>query len=255
MNVWLLGAVVVCGAAILAGGLALVQQRFSPPQTREPYNEVAGSVFEIVSVLYAIVLAFVLIAVWEQMTEAQRTSYAESAAVVEVYWDAQNLPDAQRVAIQDLCVQYADQVVNVEWEQMRAQTEVSPDGWALADGIRAQWSSWDAQGDVENAVKDDGRDQIRVLYDARAERLATAGDGLSGVMWLVLIAGALLVMGVLFLFGIPGRAAHLAIVTAAASMIALLLFSVYELEYPYSRAMAIGPEAMMLALERFTHIG
>ena len=32
-------------------------------------------------------------------------------------------------------------------------------------------------------------------------------------------------------------------------MIALLLFSVYELEYPSSRAMAVGPEAMILALE------
>ncbi|HEY1174598.1 MAG TPA: hypothetical protein VGF17_00445, partial [Phytomonospora sp.] len=192
MNVWLLGAVVVCGAAILAGGLALVQQRFSPPQTREPYNEVAGSVFEIVSVLYAIVLAFVLIAVWEQMTEAQRTSYSESAAVVEIYWDAQNLPDGQRVAVQDLCVQYANQVVNVEWPEMKAHQPVSQDGWAIADAIRGQWSSWNAVGDVENAVKDDGRDRIRVLYDARAERLGTAEDGLSGVMWLVLIAGAVL---------------------------------------------------------------
>ncbi|MEV0645340.1 hypothetical protein AB0I28_08755 [Phytomonospora sp. NPDC050363] len=255
MNVWLLGAVVVVGAAILAGALALVQQRFSPPETREPYNEVAGSVFEIVSVLYAIVLAFVLIAVWEQMSEAQRTSYAESAAVVEIYWDAQNLPDAQRVAVQDLCVRYADQVVNVEWQQMTDHVEVSPDGWTIADTIRAQWSSWSPTGDIENAVKEDGRDQIRVLYNARAERLATSQDGLSGVMWLVLIAGAVLVMGVLFLFGIPGRAAHLAVITAAASMIALLLFSVWELEYPYARAIAIGPDAMVLALERFTQIG
>ncbi|GLZ76072.1 hypothetical protein Afil01_08790 [Actinorhabdospora filicis] len=255
MNVWLLGALVVGGAALAAGAIALIQQKFSPPQTREPYNEVAGSVFEIVSVLYAIVLAFVLIAVWEQMSEAQRTTYNESAALVEVYWDAQGLPDAQRVAIQDLCADYANEVINTEWPQMRAHETVDNTGWQIADRIRATWNTWVPDGDEQNALMEDGRDQIRVLYDARSERLATASDGLSGVMWLVMIAGAVLVMGVLFLFGIPGRAAHLAVVTAAASMIALLLFSVYELEYPYSRAIAVGSDAFQLALDRFSHIG
>ena len=255
MNVWLLGATVVLGSALIAGALALVQQRFSPPATREPYNEVAGSVFEIVSVLYAIVLAFVLIAVWEQMSEAQRTTYSESAALVEVYWDAQSIPDAQRVAVQDLCNAYANEVINVEWQTMSEHEQVGNEGWAIADQIRAQWNAWTPEDDTQSALMEDGRDQIRVLYDSRSERLSSAEAGLSGVMWLVMIAGALLVMGVLFLFGIPGRAAHLAVVTAAASMIALLLFSVYELEYPFARAIAVSPDAFRLALERFTHIG
>lgn len=255
MNVWLLGAIVVGCAAIVAGALALIQQRFSPPQTREPYNEVAGSVFEIVSVLYAIVLAFVLIAVWEQMADAQRTTYTESAALVEVYWDAQGVPDAQRIAIQDLANNYANQIINVEFPQMEAHGPVDPAGWQIADRIRATWNSWNPDGDEQNALMEDGRDQIRILYNARAERLAASSDGLSGVMWLVMIAGALLVMGVLFLFGIAGRAAHLAIVVVAASMIALLLFSVYELEYPFSRSMAVGTDAYELALDRFSHIG
>jgi|GEM_PF-1807080 len=255
MSPLIMGLIIVVAAAVIAAGTALLQQRFSPPQSREGYNEVAGSVFEIVSVLYAIVLAFVLIAVWEDMQEARSITYSESAALVNVFWEAQDLPDEQREEVEALCFEYADLVIEVEWPEMAAQEPVGLPGWQIIDTMQGQFDqAIDVTNETTLGRAQDAGAAIQELTQARTDRLNMTYDGLSSVMWLVLIAGALLMFGVLLLFGIPGRLAHVIVVVIAASMVALLLFSVYELEYPFARGIAVEPDAYRLALERMTHI-
>ncbi|MGH8791091.1 MAG: DUF4239 domain-containing protein [Stackebrandtia sp.] len=255
MNPLLLGLIVVCGAAFLVGGIVILQQRVSEPQAREGYNEVAGSVFEIVSVLYAIVLAFVLIALWEARIEARDITYTEAEALAEVYWTTENLENEDAKAVQELSRDYVDLAVEEEWPTMADHEEVGVAGWEIIDDMRAKLAHMPLESEAEVALWEDAQEQVRTLSEARNDRLNTAQRGMTAVMWLVLIAGALLMLGVLLLFGVPGRLAHLVVVVIAASMIALLLFSVYELEFPFAREVAIGPDAYLLALERMDNIG
>lgn len=232
MNPLLLGLLIVVAASVLAGGTVLLQQRFSPPQDREGYNEVAGSVFEIISVLYAIVLAFVLIAVWEQRSEARQVTYAESTALVDVYWAARDMPDEHATALENLCVDYANWVVDDEWPKMADQEPVDDGGWKIIDAMRAEVDAGlPATDETSLGLSEGAEDAIAALSESRAERLTANEEGLTTVMWLVLIAGALLMFGILLLFGVPGRLAHVVVVVIAAAMVVLLLFSVYELEY------------------------
>ncbi|GAA4901350.1 uncharacterized protein DUF4239 [Stackebrandtia albiflava] len=255
MNPLILGLLIVVVVAAVAGGTAVLQQRFSPPQNREGYNEVAGSVFEIVSVLYAIVLAFVLIAVWEQMQDAQAMTYEESGALVDVYWAAQDLPDENRQAVEALCLEYANWVIEEEWPAMATQRDTGLDGWEMIDEMRGQFNqAIDVTDQTSLGLSQDAEETIAVLSQSRTDRLNTAQSGLSAVMWLVLIAGALLMFGILLLFGVPGRLAHVIVVVIAAAMVALLLFSVYELEYPFARGVAVEADAFRLALERMSHV-
>lgn len=256
MNPLLLGLLIVVAASVLAGGTVMLQQRFSPPQDREGYNEVAGSVFEIISVLYAIVLAFVLIAVWEQRAEARQVTYAESDALVDVYWAAKDLPEEQSRNLSELTVDYAHWVIDDEWPKMGERTDVGDGGWKIIDRMRAEVDDGMPEVDETSLGLSEGaEDSIAALSQARNERLNANVEGLTTVMWLVLVAGALLMFGILLLFGVPGRLAHVVVVVIAAAMVVLLLFSVYELEYPFSRGVALGPDAFDLALERMRTTG
>lgn len=251
MNPLLLGLLIVVAASVLAGGTVMLQQRFSPSEDREGYNEVAGSVFEIISVLYAIVLAFVLIAVWEQRSEAREVTYAESGALIDVYWAAKDMPDEQAANLEDLCTDYANWVVDDEWPKMADQEPVDDGGWMIIDAMRAEVDAGLPEtNEIALGLSEGADEAISALSESRNERLNANVEGLTGVMWLVLIAGALLMFGILLLFGVPGKLAHVVVVVIAAAMVVLLLFSVYELEYPFSRGVALGPEAFDLALER-----
>lgn len=255
MSPLVMGLAIVVAAGAVAGATAVLQQRFSPPQSREGYNEVAGSVFEIVSVLYAIVLAFVLIAVWEEVEEARAITYAESGALVDIYWEAQDLPERQRQEVESLALLYADQVIEVEWPSMAEYEPSELVGWQMVDAMRGQFEeAIEVTDETTLGLSQEAESAIADLSQARTERFNMTHEGLSAVMWLVLIAGALLMFGILLLFGIPGRLAHVVVVVIAAAMVALLLFSVYELEYPFARGVAVEADAFRLALERMSHI-
>jgi hypothetical protein len=61
------GALVVCVASLVAvGGLELVR-RLVPTETRQKHNDVAGFIYAALGVIYAVLLALVVIAAWEVM--------------------------------------------------------------------------------------------------------------------------------------------------------------------------------------------
>ena len=75
------GVLVVCGASFAAVvGLALVQ-RLVPATIRQAHNDVAGFIYAALGVIYAVLLALVVIAVWEEFGRARVTVESEANAL------------------------------------------------------------------------------------------------------------------------------------------------------------------------------
>src|SRR3712207_3230813 len=137
------GIVVVCGACLAAVlGLTLVQ-RLVPATIRKEHNDVAGFIYAALGVIYAVLLALVVIAVWEEYGRARVTVEAEANATAEIFWLAHRLPEPQGRELQELARSYAQEVVDEEWplmEQGRTplmeQTRATPPGWVLIDDIQ-----------------------------------------------------------------------------------------------------------------------
>src|SRR3712207_3885934 len=106
------GVLVVCGACLVAVlGLALVQ-RLVPTAIREEHNDVAGFIYAVVGVIYAVLLALVVIAVWEEFGRANVTVESEANSLAEIFWLAHQLPEPERHQLQELDRSYAEEVVN-----------------------------------------------------------------------------------------------------------------------------------------------
>ena len=59
------GVLTVCAVALVAvAGLGAVQ-RLVPAARRQEHNDVAGFIYAVVGVIYAVLLALMVIAVWE----------------------------------------------------------------------------------------------------------------------------------------------------------------------------------------------
>jgi prolipoprotein diacylglyceryltransferase len=72
------GVLVVCGACIAAViGLAVVQ-RLVPATIRKEHNDVAGFIYAVLGVIYAVLLALVVIATWEDFGRARDTVETEA---------------------------------------------------------------------------------------------------------------------------------------------------------------------------------
>lgn len=241
---------VVCAVCLAAlGGLALVQ-RLVPTKLRQEHNDVAGFIYAVLGVVYAVLLALVVIAVWEEYEVAKQTVESEANALAEIFWLAHRLPEPEGRQLQELARSYGQDVVDEEWPLME-QGRVSPRGWVLIDDIRATLQGVEARTGADQAVYAEGLDQVQRLGDARRMRWAEANEGIPAVMWIVLVIGGMATVGFTYLFGLENTWAHRLMVVTLAGVITLVLFTIGALEFPFSGGARIGPDAFELILDRF----
>ncbi len=245
----------ICLVAL--AGLELVQ-RLVPADSRQPHNDVAGFIYAALGVIYAVLLALVVIAVWEEYRAASETVEQEANAVAEIFWLAHQLPEPEGRELQELCRSYVEEVVNVGWPLMQQgrtpslkSSQETSRGWGLIDDIRASVQEIEPHTKADEQLYAEGLDQVQRLADARRMRLVAAEEGIPAVLWAVLIFGGIAAVSFTYLFGLENTWAHRLMVLTLAAVIGLVLFTIGAIEYPFSGGARIGTEAFDLVLERF----
>ncbi|THV43636.1 DUF4239 domain-containing protein [Glycomyces buryatensis] len=239
-----------------AGAIAVtaIVQHFASPTELERNNEIGTTMFELITVLYAIVLAFVLITAWESVNQAGHVTYDEAGELVNVYWAAESLPDEQRDELRVAARDYTESVIEHEWVDMQQLRDVDAETLLLIDRMQAPISEVDTENEATQARIDDTRDHVRAVSEYRTERIFQAQRGLTSSMWTVLVPGALLVFAVMLTLGTPTKRYKLVLVGLVSGMVVLMLFATYQLEFPFSRGGEVEPAAYQTALERFDAI-
>jgi hypothetical protein len=230
-------------------GLGAVQ-RAVPASRRREHNDVAGFIYAVVGVVYAVLLALVVIAVWEEHEAAKATVGSEANELAEVFWLAHRFPEPQDHQLQELARSYARVVVEEEWPLMERGSS-SPRAWALLDKMRLSVQHLGVRTPADQVLFEQGLDRVQGLADARRVRLVEAEEGIPAVLWAVLGFGGIVTVGFTYLFGLENTWSHRLMVAAVAGLIALVLFTIGNLEYPFSGGTRIGPEAFELVRARF----
>ena len=196
----------VCLVSLI--GLELVQ-RLVPAVSRQRHNDVAGFIYAALGVIYAVLLALVVITAWEEYQAASETVEEEANATAEIFWLGYQLPEPEGTHLQELARSYAEEAVNKEWPLMAqgqaplmTQTRGTPAGWTIIDDIRVTLHGFEPHTKAEEQLYAEGQDQVGRLADARRTRLIASEEGVPGILWSVLIFGAIAAVGFTYLFGL-----------------------------------------------------
>src|ERR1700732_5105881 len=103
---------ILVGVVVVVGLSVHLIHRYWPYTERQKHNDVAGFIFAGVTVFYAVLLAFVVIVGWENLTSARETTYTEANQLASVYWISRNLPSPQGAVIEGLSLKYAHTVID-----------------------------------------------------------------------------------------------------------------------------------------------
>jgi hypothetical protein len=180
----------VLASLLLMAGL----NRFWPQEKRRAYNELIGWQLGILGTTYAVILGFMLYAVWAQLGEAELNVDGEASAVVDVYRLAEGLPEPQRTQLQQLACEYVETVIAHEWPQMargeipEQTTAIEQEMWKIVMSVKpASATEVNAQ---EHAVS-----ELESLAQRRLTRIRQTRRGLPNVLWcLLLVGGALTIV-------------------------------------------------------------
>jgi len=127
----------------------------------------------------------------------------------------------------------------------------TPEGWDLIDDMRDTLQEFEPSTEAEQELYAEGLDRISRLGDARRMRFVAAEEDIPGVLWAVLVFGAVVTVGFTYLFGLANTWAHRLMVMSLTALIALVLFTVVAIEHPFSGGARVDPGAFELILERF----
>lgn len=251
MSIYLTGLLWVGGAAIVAAGLAYLIRRYGELEGRSANNEAAGQVFTIVGGLHAVLVAFVLIALFDAVNDASDAAYREADGLVAATWASDAVSPETGAEVRKLSREYAQTVIDDEWPSMAAGEDFQSTGWSQIDRMRQVVAQAATTDEWQAGRKTEAADQLWQVYEARQERLDAAGGGVSSVVWFVLIAGSVLSVCLPLLFGGPRIRTHVLIVATLAATITLLLYATYQLQNPFGGGAEVSPDAFRAAVERF----
>jgi hypothetical protein len=234
---------------VAVAGLLLVQ-RLVPPERRERHNDVAGFIYAVLGVAYAVLLAFMLIAVWQDYETAQTNVQSEAHELAGVYFLASQLPEPQRTRLQDLVQTYARVVVEEEWPLME-QGQRSPRADSVVRQLRLKLLQFDPRTKGEQVLYERGLTQLHDAADARRSRLLEVREGIPELLWVVIVGGGVITVSFTYLFGLKSNVAHALMVAALTLLICAILFTIGEFDYPFSGVVEIRPDAFREVLGSF----
>lgn len=238
--------------AIPAATIALfhvILRRFVKPEHLAPHHDVAGFLVAIVGVLYAVVLGFVVVTVWTNFDNVQRTADVEAGAVADTYAFATLLPEPPRTRVEAMLAAYAYEVRDREWVSLE-QGRADPQARIYLIGALKAIATAPAKPtkDIAEALRNESTRQavvtsMRDVADNRRLRLIQAKSKLPTPLYLALIIGAFMVLAFVFLFGVQNQILQITMTAIVAGCIGLLLGVIVEFNSPFSGAIRVSPEA------------
>jgi hypothetical protein len=210
---------------------------------RESNNSAMGTIYAVLCGLYALALAFSLFIVWSEFREAQRTTNTEADAVRDLYQLANQFPEPEHHRIQELCRSYARVVAVEEWPLLGGAREGqgSPHAQALADELVETVEHIEPATNRQQTLYGQGITLVQDLDDERQLRLLESHQGVPFILWVVLIAGGVLTISFVSLFGMKSRWLHRLSIMALTVLIVLILYTIYLIEYPFTSDVRVSP--------------
>jgi hypothetical protein len=217
-------------------GFSLFKKLFNYEQLQKN-KDVLTNMFATVCLIYSLILAFVIVAVWEDYEDVNSAIIQETEKLQDIRMQANGLPGDFKQKITD----DVDFYVQHELANLKVNDDKLVDKTHL---VKLKYSilNIDTANGVTAKVADAINDDIENVLDLRHERNSHTQSHIPRLVWLILIVGSIIVVffSYLFLAG-TGWGEHLYI-SLFVAMLAMSLFLIYALDHPFTGTSGVSIE-------------
>lgn len=216
-------------------------RRIVPHHALARHNDVTGFVLAIVGVIYAVLLAFVVIIAWESFNTADGIAQTEVSAAADLDRLSRAYHDHAANELRAEIAHYADLMRTEEWPAMQngGASPRAADSASRVGDLAVQMVEGDAR--ARTAVDDSVMGLVRAFADARRSRLDQNSEGIPSSLWIGLIVGAVMTIVFTYLFGVENSRLQLVVTGLLAALIGLMFAMIIALDYPYRGVTSISP--------------
>ncbi len=251
MPIWLnaLLLIVVLPAAVVS--LQLLLRRHWPALREGDHNDVAGFIIAVVGVIYAVLLAFVVVVSWENFSGAENVVGQEASALRNIYRDSTTFPPEVRERIHNDVRDYARTVAEREWPAMSRGEPGDPEVAGVLDTFSQDLSALPATTLTQQQYVGVEADRFNDLVTARSRRLDFVDQGVPGVLWVALGVGAAVTIGFAMIFGMSSTLLHSLMIASLTALIGVLLFVAIAIDHPFAGDVSVDSAPLERVLHDF----
>lgn len=242
---WVLGVLIVGAAVGLTVGAFLATRRSAHARTLRS-NDVTGAILATLSVIYGIVLGLIAVAAWNNYAAANDAIGREASALTNLFNEFQGYPEPARQRLQARVRTYIDLLLTDEWPAVQ-RGRTSDRTIRARDSLIREWVAFAPEATREQLLHASTFRDLREFLDARRARLSAGETGLPGPLWVVVLVGAVIVIGTSCFLRMEDERAQLALTCAIAIVLGLVIFVIVVLDHPLWGKQGLRPDSIVEA--------
>ncbi len=240
---------IVCAVTVLitVTGLRIVRKRY-PHEVLKENHEVAAVMFNAFGLLYAIVVAFVVFVTWGRYDEAGKNLELETSQAADIFFISKAFPDSTSKQIRQALSEYTIAVVEEEFITM-SQGKPSTKTVDAVKKLNHIFLTMDTKTMANTIVYEEAFKRLNDMTQYRRLRIFASKDSIPMVIWLVLIAGAVIMVSYTYFFGIKKVLPQNLMTAALTITVTLILFLIFILDHPFVGSTAVSSDPMKQVME------
>jgi hypothetical protein len=244
----LIAGPVIVGSLCLYGLIGLwIFRRFILPRLHMQVadSEFSGAMLQAVMVFYGLAVALIAVNVWQGYSDAAKIASQEATAAAALYRDVSDYPEPERSRLQKQLRDYVNQIINEAWPlQQRGHTPTA--GLAMMDRFQARLMSFEPTTEGRKILHAETVGAYNRLIQAWRLRVDAVQARLPGVLWFIIVAGAIISLGSSFFFRIEDGRLQAIQVVLLATFVGLIIFLIYAFDRPFRGELGLRPDSYQL---------
>ena len=239
---WLTTGVFVALACALIAIVLIPFRLVVRREFRSKHHEVFAFAVTNIAVLYAVLLAFIAVATWENFSHAGNLAEVEADLTGNLLRDVDGLgSNPTTSALRASLHQYLALVVTKEWpDQQEGRTPTA--GWPALETFQRTLLAVQPQGPAQTLLVPEMLHTLNELYTARRSRVDASQEHIPAVVWDVLLIMGALTVGFTFLLGVESLWAHLIASVGVGVALVLVVALIVQLDYPFRGTLSVSAD-------------
>jgi hypothetical protein len=225
----------------------LIVKRFIIVKETYEDNAVTANISSIIGVIYGVLAGLSALYLLNNISYTNEVVQREASAAANIYQVSKFIKDPAKKEIQSQLSTYLKTVINEEWPLMKAGKAIRDGNSNITDDIVELIVRYTNNNAIDSAMLHDILTEIKALNNAREERIQLSMASLSSEIWVVVLIGTFLTIGINFFFKMSYRL-HLIAILAEIMMAASMIFLLITLDTPFQGEYIVEPLAFQSLL-------
>lgn len=240
--------IIIVGASLAASVYGvLFMRRAVGHQKLKTHNDIAGAIFSALAMACTVLMAFVVVVVWQGYDRAAMNVETEANCLMDLRRDSYGLGEGFSRNVYDLTDEYAKAVIEDEWKKM-ARGLPSERVSEAAKKLFALYTYYTPRTDTDMVFFEESVKKLNQMLELRRARLVDSRSGIHPIMWFVLMAGSASTIVFAFFFGSDNLRSQIIMTSLLSVVIGLILFMILVFDFPFTGDTSVGPDAFKTML-------